>query len=71
MPWSEFLRVLGLESEPLAVRAKVTRLWGPEVWRYLTSVKGIAFFAEGPADAALPDSAIVIEAEKIRIPKDL
>jgi len=29
------------------------------------------FFAEGPADAGLPAQAIVIEAEKIRVPKDL
>jgi hypothetical protein len=53
------------------VRAKVTRLWGPEFWRYLASIKGIVFFSEGPADPTLPESAIVIEAEKIRIPKDL
>jgi hypothetical protein len=44
---------------------------GPESWRYLASVKGMVFFAEGPADASLPESAIVIEAEKIRVPKDL
>jgi hypothetical protein len=70
-PWGEFLRVLALEAEPLVVRAKVTRLWGPEFWRYLASVKGIVFFSEGPADPTLPESAIGIEAEKIRIPKDL
>jgi hypothetical protein len=71
VPWGEFLRALALEPEPLVVRANVKKMWGPESWRYLASVKGMVFFAEGPPDAAFPESAIVIEAEKIRVPKDL
>ena len=55
----------------MVVRANVKKMWGPESWRYLASVRGMVFFAEGTADASLPESAIVIEAEKIRVPKDL
>jgi hypothetical protein len=69
--WGEFLRAISLEPEALVVRARVKRLWGPELWRYLASIRGLVFFSEGPEEATLPDSAIVVEGEKIRVPKDL
>jgi hypothetical protein len=69
----DFVRALGLEPEPLVIRTGVSHFWSDTVhkYRHLTSVKGMAFFCETPEPIELPESAILIEAEKLVVPSDL
>jgi hypothetical protein len=70
----EFLRAITLDPEPMIVQAESRSFWGKRSgsFRYLASIKGITLFAEAKAGPfKLPDSAIVIEAESIKVPKDL
>jgi hypothetical protein len=74
--WNEFLRAIALEPEPLVVRSEKKTFFGSNPtgkFRYLASVKGLVFFVDyiDLEDQALPESAIVIEAETIKVPKDL
>jgi len=69
----DFIRALGLEPEPLVVRSGVTHFWSDTVhkYRHLAPIKGLAFFCETPQPIDLPESAILIEAEKLVVPSDL
>ena len=68
----DFARAIEMEPEPVVVRSVVKRFWSGEVKnRYLSSVKGIAFFCEDLSEVALPEGVIVIEADKITVPSDL
>lgn len=69
----EFLRAIALESEPMIVRHVVTHFWSDEVkkYRWLAPVRGLMFFCESTGEPQWPESAIVIEADKITVPSDL
>jgi hypothetical protein len=61
-----FLRILSFQDDPLVVRARggVFRAH----WRYLTSYKGLGFFAKSPEPLPLSGRAQVIDARKIWVP---
>ena len=61
-----FLRILSLQDEPLIIRAH-GGVFRPQ-WRYLTSYKGLAFFAKSADPLPLPGRAQVIDAKKIWMP---
>lgn len=66
----DFLNIVLRMEEPLVVHAQASALAG---WlggreRYLTSYKGLAFFAKSPIPIPLPEAAEVIEAGKIWVP---
>jgi hypothetical protein len=70
----DFLKVVALESEPLIVRSAKTKFWSSEPtgqFRYLASVKGLTFFVDYTVELDIPVESILIEAEKITVPKDL
>ena len=62
----DFLRVLNRQDEPIIVRAPGGFFQAS--WRYLTTYKGLAFFADSNDPLALPGRAEVIDAGKIWIP---
>ncbi|HYU01943.1 MAG TPA: hypothetical protein VEK85_16335, partial [Gemmatimonadales bacterium] len=63
----EFLRILHRQDEPLIVLARGGFFQAK--WRYLTTYKGLAFFAESPDLLPMPGRAQVIEAKTIWIPR--
>jgi hypothetical protein len=63
----EFLRIAGKAEAPLVVQATVTGIFSTK-YRYLTSYKGLAFFAEASYPLALPSGAEIIQAQKIWVP---
>jgi hypothetical protein len=70
----DFLKVVALEPEPLIVRSEKTKFWSSEPtgeFRYLASVRGLTFFVDYTAELDIPAESILIEAEKIKVPKDL
>jgi hypothetical protein len=70
----DFLKIVGLESDPLIVRSAKTKFWSSEptgLFRYLSSVKGLTFFVDYTEELDIPAESILIEAEKITVPKDL
>jgi hypothetical protein len=70
----DFLRVVSLEPEPLIVRSPKVKFWSAEPtgqFRYLTSIRGLTFFVDYTDELELPADCILIEAEKITVPKDL
>ncbi|MDQ1469039.1 MAG: hypothetical protein QOJ99_519 [Bryobacterales bacterium] len=74
--WAEFLRAIALEPEPLVIKSEKKTFFGSNPtgrFRYLASVKGLVFFVDyiDSEDQTLPESAIVIEAETIKVPKDI
>ncbi len=62
----DFLRILNRQDEPIVVRAPGGFFQAR--WRYLTTYKGLAFFAQSNDPLPLPGRAQVIEAGKIWIP---
>ena len=62
----DFLRVLNRQVEPIVVRAPGGFFQAS--WRYLTTYKGLAFFADSNDPLTLPSRAEVIDAGKIWIP---
>lgn len=62
----DFLRILERSSELLVVSAPGGFLSGG--YEYLTSYKGLAFFAHSPTPINLPGSVEVIAAQKIWMP---
>lgn len=69
-----FLQVVALEPEPLIVRSAKTKFWSAEPtgqFRYLASVKGLTFFVDYTEELDIPVGSILIDAEKITVPKDL
>ena len=63
---AEFLALLARAEAPLVVTAE-GGLFTPS-YQYLTSYKGLAFFAKSSDALALPPNAEVIRAESIAIP---
>jgi hypothetical protein len=63
---SDFLAIVGLNDEPLAVHA--TGGIFRTNHQYLTSYRGLAFFAKSPDVLELPAHCQLIEADKIWIP---
>jgi hypothetical protein len=62
----DFLRILARSADPLVVRAPGGFLSSGH--EYLTSYKGLAFFANSPEPLTLPEGAEVVEAQRIWIP---
>jgi hypothetical protein len=66
---AEFLALLDLQDAPLVVTGTVGgMLFVPRRHQYLTSYKGLAFFAQSPEPLELPETAEVIAAQRIWIP---
>ena len=66
IPPEEFLAIVRKVPEPLVVAAQ-TGVFGKK-YQYLTSYKGLAFFAESPTPLMLPRSIETILAKKIWVP---
>ncbi len=64
---ADFLHILNRQDEPIVVRARGGFFQAS--WRYLTTYKGLAFFAESTDPLPLPGRAQVIDARKIWIPR--
>ena len=62
----DFLRILGRQPEPLVVQA--TGGFFSTSYQYLSSYKGLAFYAMSPDRLALPRGCEIVEAQKIWIP---
>jgi hypothetical protein len=62
----DFSRILNKQEAPLIVRARGG--FFRTGWYYLTSYKGLAFFALSPEPLPLPGRAEVIDARKIWVP---
>ena len=62
----EFRRILALSEDPLVVFTSGG--WFSPKYQYLTSYKGLAFFAGSPEEIALPAGTQVILARSIHIP---
>ena len=63
---ADFLRILNRQDEPIVVRAPGGFFQAR--WRYLTTYKGLAFFAQSSDPLPLPGRAQVVDAQKIWIP---
>ncbi len=63
----EFLGVLQRQQGPLVVRAAVSALFRT-THQYLTSCKGLAFYAKSPTPLELPPACEIVEASSICIP---
>ena len=61
-----FASILMRAEAPLVVLAEGG--WPKKTYQYLTSYKGLAFFAKSPEPLALPEATELIVAEKIWIP---
>lgn len=62
----EFSTVLGMAQKPLVVYTEKS-FWSRN-YKYLTSVKGLAFFTKSPERLNLPGDAEIIKCESIYIP---
>jgi hypothetical protein len=62
-----FARIVGKQEEPLVIRAPGGFMRSH--WRYLTSFKGLAFFAKSDEPLPLPGKAEVIDAKKMWVPE--
>lgn len=62
----DFLAILNWNAEPLVVHA-TTGLFSTK-HQYLTSYRGLAFYAKVPDPISLPPHAQLVEANKIWIP---
>ena len=62
----EFLKILQRQSQPLVVCAKGGFI--KTNYQYLTSYKGLVFFAKSPAHLPLPGDSEVVNSRKIWIP---
>jgi hypothetical protein len=63
----EFLGVLGRQQAPLVVQAKVAGLFRTR-HQYLTSYKGLAFYARCPEALTLPPGCELVKAASIWVP---
>ncbi|MCC5829402.1 MAG: hypothetical protein JJU36_08140 [Phycisphaeraceae bacterium] len=64
----EFQAILALCEEPLVVHAHVTVFFRRKQHQYLTSFRGLAFYARSPEPIELPEHCPLIEAKGIWIP---
>jgi hypothetical protein len=62
----DFLNILRRQQEPLVVQA--TAGFFSTKYLYLTSYKGLAFFAESPTMLPMPANCEIIQSQKIWIP---
>jgi len=62
----DFLAIIQWNDEPLAVHA--TGGFFGKQHQYLTSYRGLAFFAKSKTELALPEHCQIVEAQKIWIP---
>jgi len=62
----ELLMVLELNHEPLVVRSS-TKFFGVK-YQYLTSYRGLAFYAKTKTQLTLPAHCQIIESKKIWVP---
>jgi hypothetical protein len=62
----EFCNILGMTTKPLVVYTEKS-FWSRN-YKYLTSVKGLAFFTKSPERLNLPGDAEIIKCESIYIP---
>ena len=62
----EFERLLARQPELLVVTAQAG--FFSTKYQYLTSYKGLAFFAQSPAPLRLPPGSELVEAQKIWVP---
>jgi len=64
---AEFSRILDRQDEPLVVVSAPAGVFRSK-WQYLTSYKGLAFYAKSPTQLMLPSRALVVSARTIWIP---
>jgi hypothetical protein len=62
----EFTNILSMTQKPLVVYTEKS-FWSRN-YKYLTSVKGLAFFTKSPERLNLPGDAEIIKCESIYIP---
>jgi hypothetical protein len=62
----DFLALLDLNDEPVTVHAMGG--FFSRTHQYLTSYRGLAFFAQSPVSLPIPDHCQLIEAKKIWVP---
>lgn len=63
----EFLAILDRTEKPLVVHA-VGRFFFTTFYQYMTSYKGLAFYAKSPYPLTLPSHCEVIQAKRMWIP---
>jgi hypothetical protein len=64
----DFLKLLNRQKQPLVVVAPSRILFFETGWRYLTSYRGLVFFARSSTPLDLPEDAELVEAKRIWIP---
>ena len=64
----EFLGLVQRQQAPLVVYAAVSRWFSGPSHQYLTSYKGLAFYAESPTPLTLPSGCEIVEAASIWVP---
>jgi hypothetical protein len=69
----DFLRAVAMEAEPVVITSTAFHFWSgePKKFRYLSLVRGFAFFCESPHPLELPETAIPIDTPKLTVPADL
>ena len=65
---AEFLRVVSLSESPLVAACQGWQLFGGTQYKYLTSYKGLTFFAKSDVPLELPAEAEVVAVEKMSMP---
>ena len=64
----EFFRVLHRQQQPPLVVQAVASVWFVPLYQYLTSYRGLAFYALSRTPLALPADCEIVEAGSIWIP---
>jgi len=65
----DFQNLIEKAENPLIVFAEVRGILGTSYTGYLTSYKGLAFYAKAKEPLHLPGNAEIIRAKKIRLPE--
>jgi len=63
-----FLKIVSKTRGALVV-ASVSKLWRKKEYHYLTSYKGLAFYAKSPTELDLPGGIELVVAKQIWIPQ--
>lgn len=65
---AEFLRVLARQGESLVVAGEATGWFSGKRYRYLTSFKGLAFYAKSDVPLELPNGVEVVTVKRMNVP---
>jgi hypothetical protein len=64
----EFLNLVGQQEAPLIVQATVLSIFFSTRYQYLTSYKGLAFYAQSSEPLDLPADTELVQAQRIWVP---